>query len=90
MKDGNILLIELRARRNILAEVLRENDKLPPEERATNTATLVEDGDRMIIIDGSAHEMEELFVRFFEDRPEMRQVVQSALHKKFKIATVRI
>lgn len=90
MKDGNILLIELRARRNILAEVLRENDRLPPEERATNTATLVEDGDRMIIIDGSAHEMEELFVRFFEERPEMRQVVQSALHKKFKIATVRI
>ena len=90
MKDGNILLIELRARRNILAEVLRENDRLPPEERATNTATLVEDGDRMIIVDGSAHEMEELFVRFFEERPEMRQVVESALHKRFRIATVRI
>ena len=87
---NDILLSELRARRNILAEVLRENDRLPPEERATNTATLVEDGDRMIIVDGSAHEMEELFVRFFEERPEMRQVVQSALHKKFKIATVRI
>ena len=81
---------EVRARRYLLGEVLKENNRLPPEERATNTATLVEDGDRMIIVDGSAHEMEELFVRFFEERPEMRQVVQSALHKKFKIATVRI
>ena len=44
----------------------------------------------MIIVDGSAQEMEDLFVRFFEERPEMRQVVESALQKRFRIATVRI
>ena len=90
MKKGDIIMSEIRARRYLLAEVLKENDRLPPGERATNTATLVENGDRMIIVDGSAHEMEDLFVRFFEERPEMRQVVESALQKRFRIATVRI
>lgn len=90
MKEDNALLREIRARRKVLADVLKENDRLPPEERATNTMTVVEEGDRMIIVDGSAQEMEELFIRFFEERPEMRQVVESALQKRFRIATVRI
>ena len=90
MKKGDIIMSEVRARRYLLGEVLKENDRLPPEERATNTMTIVEEGDRMIIVDGSAQEMEDLFVRVFEERPEMRQVVESALHKRFRIATVRI
>lgn len=90
MKKGDIIMSEVRARRHLLGEVLKENNRLPPEERATNTMAIVEEGDRMIIVDGSAQEMEDLFVRFFEERPEMRQVVESALHKRFRIATVRI
>lgn len=90
MKKGDIIMSEVRARRHLLGEVLKENNRLPPEERATNTMTIVEEGDRMIIVDGSAQEMEDIFVRFFEERPEMRQVVESALQKRFKIATVRI
>lgn len=90
MKKGDIIMSEVRARRHLLGEVLKENNRLSPEERATNTMTIVEEGDRMIIVDGSAQEMEDLFVRFFEERPEMRQVVESALHKRFRIATVRI
>ncbi len=81
---------EVRARRHLLGEVLKENNRLPPEERATNTMTIGEEGDRKLIVDGSAQEMEDLFVRFFEERPEMRQVVESALQKRFRIATVRI
>lgn len=77
----------IRRRRNALAEAIRDNRKLPPEKQVTHCVTLLEDKDRMILIDGSAHEMEELFVRFFEERPEMRQVVESALKKRFKIAT---
>lgn len=90
MLDENITLRMIRRRRNALAEALRDNYRLPPEARATNSATIVSDQDRMIIVDGSAQEMEDLFVRFFEERPEMRQVVESALHKRFRIATVRI
>ena len=90
MKKGDIIMSEVRARRHLLGEVLKENNILPPEERATNTMTIVEEGDRMIIVDGSAQEMEDLFVRFFEERPEMRQVVESALQKRFRIATGRI
>ena len=90
MKKADIIISEVRARKYLLAEVLKENHRLPPEDRATNTMTIVEEGERMIIVDGSAHEMEDLFVRFFEERPEMRQVVESALQKRFRIATVRI
>ena len=90
MKKGDIIMSEVRARKYLLVEVLKENNRLPPDERATNTMTIIEERDRMIIVDGSAHEMEDLFVRFFEERPEMRQVVESALQKRFKIATVRI
>lgn len=85
MKE-NITALAIRRRRNILAEILRRNNKLPPEERATNSATLVTEGDRMILIDGSAHEMESLFIELLKERPEMRQVIQSALDKRFRIA----
>ena len=90
MNEGNITQRLIRRRIHAVAEALKENYRLPPEARATNSATIVSEKDRMIIVDGSAHEMEDLFVRFFEERPEMRQVVQSALQKRFRIATVRI
>lgn len=89
-RDSAIGTREIRRRRNALAEAIRDNGKLPPEERVTHSVTLLEDKDKMIIVDGSAHEMEDLFVRFFEERPEMRQVVESALRKRFRIATRRI
>lgn len=85
MKE-NITALTIRRRRNILAETLRRNNRLPPEQRATNSATLVTEGDRMILVDGSAHEMENLFVELLKERPEMRQVIQSALDKRFRIA----
>lgn len=85
MKE-NITALTIRRRRNILAETLRRNNRLPPEQRATNSATLVTEGDRMILVDGSAHEMEALFIELLKERPEMRQVIQSALDKRFRIA----
>ncbi len=89
MKE-NITALAIRRRRNILAEILRRNNKLPPEERATNSATLVTEGERMILIDGSAHEMEDLFIELLKERPEMRQVIQSALDKRFRIAMAEV
>lgn len=85
MKE-NITALTIRRRRNILAETLRRNYRLPPEQRATNSATIVTEGDRMILLDGSAHEMEGLFIELLKERPEMRQVIQSALDKRFRIA----
>ena len=85
MKE-NITALTIRRRRNILAETLRRNNRLPPEQRATNSATLVTEGDRMILVEGSAHEMEALFIELLKERPEMRQVIQSALDKRFRIA----
>lgn len=84
MKE-NITALAIRRRRNILAETLRRNYLLPPEQRATNSATLVTEEDRMILIDGSAHRMEGLFIELLKERPEMRQVMQSALDKSFRI-----
>lgn len=84
MKE-NITALAIRRRRNILAETLRRNYQLPPEQRATNSATLVTEEDRMILIDGSAHRMEGLFIELLKERPEMRQVMQSALDKSFRI-----
>lgn len=71
-----------------LARLIRYNDEvLRPEDRISHCATCVEADGMMVAVNGSAHRLEGLFVNLLERRPELRQVMQSAIDKSFKVAT---
>lgn len=43
-----------------------------------------------ILVDGSAHMLEELFIKLFQKRPELRSVVQNALDKMYHYADTNL
>lgn len=70
-----------------LARLIEMNDGLKPEDRISHCATCVEDEGMMVAVNGSAHRLEGLFVNLLERRPELRQVMQSAIDRSYKVAT---
>ena len=63
-----------------LASLIRYNDEvLKPEKRIVHTATAVVDGTMVVAVNGSAHQLEPLFEKLIRQRPELRQVMESAL-----------
>ena len=71
-----------------LARLIRYNDEvLRSEDRISHCATCVEADGMMVAVNGSAHRLEGLFVNLLERRPELRQVMQSAIDRSFKTAT---
>ena len=71
-----------------LARLIRYNDEiLRPEERITHSATCVEKDGMLVAVNGSAHRLEPLFIALLGRRPELRQVMQSAIDRSYKVAT---
>ena len=71
-----------------LARLIRYNDEiLRPEERITHSATCVEKDGMLVAVNGSAHRLEPLFIALLGRRPELRQVMQSALDKSFSVVS---
>lgn len=72
--------------KQLLHEV-KVNEKRKPEERTTHTATVVgsERSGTYILVNGSAHKLEDSFVKLFTSRPELRSVVQNALDRMYKV-----
>lgn len=70
-----------------LAKEVRLNENRKPEEKVCYTATVVEDQKTgtYILVNGSAHQLEDCFIELFSRRPELRQVVQSALDRMYQI-----
>ena len=68
-----------------LARLIEMNDGLKPEERISHCATCVTGDGMMVAVNGSAHMLEGLFVNLLESRPELRQVMQSAIDHSYKI-----
>lgn len=69
-----------------LARLIEMNDGLKPEDRISHCATCVEDEGMMVAVNGSAHRLESLFVNLLERRPELRQVMQSAIERSYKVS----
>lgn len=63
---------------------VNEAQKKPGRKVTTATIVLAEDG-RFLAMDGSAHQMGDLFVRLLQRRPELRIVLQEALDKLYKL-----
>ena len=76
-----------RALEDLVAAV-RFNATLPPECR-NNVITLVKDPKRpeMLVVNGSAHMLEPLFIELFKKRPELRSVVQSVLNDMYMVVS---
>lgn len=70
-----------------LVHEVKVNESRKPEERMTYTATVVEDAKAgtYILVNGSAHQLEDCFIELLSRRPELRSVVQSALDRKYQI-----
>lgn len=70
-----------------LVHEVKVNENRKPEERVCYTATVVEDPKTgtCILVNGSAHQLEDCFIELFSRRPELRSVVQSALDKMYQI-----
>ena len=70
-----------------LARLIEMNDMQRPENRISHCATCVEADGMMVAVNGSAHRLEGLFASLLERRPELRQVMQSAIERSYKVAT---
>lgn len=57
---------------------ITEEDK--PKDKKDHTTTVVIEGDRGLVVCGSAHRMEGLFVQLIKERPEFRQVLVNAVN----------
>ena len=64
-----------------LSSLAEENEHYTAEGRVHTLFSVEQDEDRFLLVNGSAHMMEELFVKFLEARPEFCSVVRSALMK---------
>lgn len=75
-----------KALEDVVAAV-KFNNGLPPEMR-NNVITVVKQEKRpeMLVVNGSAHMLEPLFIELFKKRPELRWVVQNVLRQMFYIA----
>lgn len=70
-----------------LAELVKYNDEvLKPEKRIVHTATAVVKEGMMVAVNGSAHQLKPLFLELLRRRPELRQVMDSAIEDSFKMA----
>lgn len=69
-----------------LAELIRYNDEvLKPEKRIIHTATAILKDGMIVAVNGSAHQLKPLFIELLRRRPELRQVMDSAIEDSFKI-----
>ena len=70
-----------------LARLIEMNELKRPEDRISHCATCVTEDGMLVAVNGSAHRLEGLFVNLLERRPELRQVMQSAIDMSYKVAT---
>lgn len=54
-----------------------------PDERAQTVTDVAMDGDRFLVVSGSAHQMDECFREMFKRRPELARVVRDVLKEMF-------
>ena len=77
--------IQLAARN--LAKEIGWNRMKAPVEQVAHTATVVLNGDTMVAVNGSAHQLQPLFVDLLKERSELRQVMEAALQDYARLGT---
>ncbi len=62
---------------------LSVNASRRPEERAQTVTEVAMDGDRFLVVGGSAHQMGDCFREMFRRRPELVSVVRNVILEMF-------
>lgn len=72
---------EIESKALSLMKLVRRNEERKPAERVDHTVTVIIEEDRGLMVCGSAHQMEGMFLELLKKRPEFRQVFQDAIQK---------
>ena len=62
---------------------LDANAHRKPEERVQTVTEVALDGDRFLVVNGSAHQLGDCFREMFRQRPELVRVVRDVLKEMF-------
>ena len=76
---------EIESKALSLMKLIRRNEERTPAERVDHTVTVITEEDRGLMVCGSAHQMEGMFLELLKKRPEFRQVLQDAIQKYGRI-----
>lgn len=80
MTKGRELQLMIRSRLQELVKLDELNDRLRPDEKVEHSVTVVSDAENTIVVSGSAHKLEALFIEMISRRPELRQVLADAVY----------
>ena len=72
---------EIDAKALSLAKLIKRNKEQKPEDRVDHSVSVILEGDRALMVCGSAHMMVGMFVELLQQRPEFRQVMEDAVRK---------
>lgn len=64
-----------------LMKLIRRNEERKPADRVDHTVSVITKDELGVMVCGSAHQLEDLFVELIVQRPEMRQVLDNAIHR---------
>ena len=64
-----------------LMKLIRRNEERKPADRVDHTVTVITKDELGVMVCGSAHQLEDLFVEMLVQRPEMRQVLENAIYR---------
>lgn len=81
MTKKETLTLHIQEEVRELVRLTKYNELQKPEDRADHTVSVVARDDLAVIISGSAHKLEDLFVDLLNARPEMRQVLDNAVYR---------
>lgn len=76
--------IRMAAAAEELSKQITINDGRSPECRVPTLTRAVSSGSEFLVLNGSAHLMEPLFVALMRQRPELRQVMQNAINSSYR------
>lgn len=72
---------EIESKALSLMKLIRRNEERKPADRVDHTVTVVTKDKLGVMVCGSAHQLEDLFLDMIVKRPEMRQVLENAVYR---------
>lgn len=80
MTRGRELQLMISGRLQELVKLDEMNEQLKPDDKVEHSVSVVSDKENTIVVSGSAHKLEGLFIELIKRRPELRQVLADAAY----------
>lgn len=72
---------EIKEKTLSLMKLIRRNEERKRADRVDHTVSVITKDELGVMVCGSAHQLEDLFVELIVQRPEMRQVLDNAIRR---------